>query len=114
MKDYDAEKAAAAIGIDMQSMRMLLDMFAESLDEAVGNIASAVKAGDMEAMQVSGHKLKGSAANLGFDRLAELCRMIESGAKTGAAYDYAGTFCELEKEAGEIKAWHGRTAGNVS
>lgn len=48
----------------------------------------AAAKGDADALERSAHSLKSSAAQLGAERLAEICRQLEEGAKRG---EMAGT-----------------------
>lgn len=103
---YDIRKIAELVGIDMDSMQMLVDMLAETLEGSVNEIGDDIAAMDYKAIHDHGHKLKGSAANLGFEKLAECCRILEQSAKVGAGIDYNSAFNDLKTESANILAWH--------
>lgn len=103
---YDIRKVAELVGIDMDSMRMLVGMLAETLENSVNEIGNDIAAMDYKAIHDHGHKLKGSAANLGFERLAECCRIIEQSAKVGADIDYNSAFNDIKSESMNIIAWY--------
>ena len=104
--DKNLEQLAELIGVDTESITMLLDMFFESLDEDVENIGQAIESGDLSEVHASAHKLKGLAANLRFEDLVEFCKRIEVGAKSGEALDYAEKYETLRKEAQSMKEWY--------
>ena len=99
MNDFDLKKTANELGIDCDTLIMLLDMFAESLGDEIQNIRQAVQSNNLADIHKFAHGLKGSAANLRFKELAECCRILESNAKTGADIDYKKAFENLEKVA---------------
>ncbi len=61
----------------------LLGRFADSLADAPDKIAEAVAAGNMEDAQMQAHTVKGTAANLGAEVLAEAGKVLEAAIKDG-------------------------------
>lgn len=58
----------------------LLEFFMESLDTRVANIANAIERQDASGAEHVAHNLKGSAANLGVNRISGLASQIEEAA----------------------------------
>ncbi len=61
----------------------LLGRFADSLADAPDKIAEAVAAGNLEDAQMQAHTVKGTAANLGAEVLAEAGKVLETALKDG-------------------------------
>ncbi len=67
----------------------LLIRFADSLGDAPEKLAAAITAGDMDDAQMQAHTIKGTAANLGAEALAEAGRVMEAALKDGAGVEPA-------------------------
>ncbi len=67
----------------------LLGRFADSLADAPEKIAAAVAAGNMEDAQMQAHTVKGTAANLGAEALAEAGKVLEIAIKDGTGIEPA-------------------------
>ncbi len=59
----------------------LLGRFADSLGDAPEKLAQAVADGNMDDAQMQAHTIKGTAANLGAEALAEAGRVVEAAIK---------------------------------
>jgi HPt (histidine-containing phosphotransfer) domain-containing protein len=62
----------------------LIRMYREDAPAALSQIEAAVQGADPEALRASAHALKGSSANLGADRLSQLCFALELLGKSGS------------------------------
>ena len=62
----------------------LVSAFAESSQQAIGDVAEAKTTRDADAVARAAHKLKGSAANVGLDELTERWDQIETRIRSGA------------------------------
>jgi HPt (histidine-containing phosphotransfer) domain-containing protein len=60
----------------------LVGLFVDDVPPRLHLIREAVRREDTEALQRPAHSLKGSASTLGADRMAELCRELETLAGT--------------------------------
>ncbi|MBF0193911.1 MAG: PAS domain S-box protein [Magnetococcales bacterium] len=60
-----------------------LKKFHEKLPTRLNAIIEAIEQGDTEGVKNASHKLKGSSATLGMDRLTSICREIELASKSG-------------------------------
>ncbi len=67
----------------------LLIRFADSLVDAPEKLAAAIAAGDMNDAQMQAHTIKGTAANLGAEALAEAGRVMETALKDGTGTEPA-------------------------
>ncbi|MCI2238649.1 response regulator [Paenibacillus sp. TRM 82003] len=74
--DTDADRALFA---------QLLTSFVERAPAAVADLEDALAAGDARELETRAHSLKGSAANLGAEVLAQLCADLEARARAGEA-----------------------------
>ncbi len=71
--------------IGAQEFREVVDMFLEESDEVIAGLRKVPGADDLEEKL---HFLKGSALNLGFREVAEMCRQGERLAAGGKAGDF--------------------------
>ncbi len=67
----------------------LLVRFSDSLADAPEKLAAAIAAGDMNDAQMQAHTIKGTAANLGAEALAEAGRVMEVALKDGSGIEPA-------------------------
>ncbi len=67
----------------------LLGRFADSLGDAPEKIAQAIADGNMEDAQMQAHTIKGTAANLGAEALAEAGKVLETAIKDNAGIEPA-------------------------
>jgi hypothetical protein len=82
-------------------VEQLVAAFVENAERTVQTLRDAVQEGDPQAVERAAHALKGSSANIGATRLAELAHVLETlgrgGAlgKTNNAVDAAAAELEL-------------------
>ncbi len=69
--------------------KKLLGRFADSVTDAPAKIAEAVEAGNIEDAQMQAHTVKGTAANLGAEALAEAGKVLETAIKEGSGIEPA-------------------------
>jgi HPt (histidine-containing phosphotransfer) domain-containing protein len=58
-------------------------LYFESALELLGRLRAGMAANDQEAVPGAAHSLKSSSANLGANRLADLCKQLEFAARAG-------------------------------
>jgi PAS domain S-box-containing protein len=63
------------LGMDMTDE--LIQLFLPTLDECLANLGAVIESGDGDAVVSCAHKLKGAAAQLGAQSLADLCKKVE-------------------------------------
>ncbi len=73
----------------------LLGRFADSLGDAPEKLEAALAAGNLDDAQMQAHTIKGTAANLGAEALAETGRILETALKDGTGVEPA--IAELRK-----------------
>ncbi len=64
--------------MDGPLMDKMLEVLERTTSEVLTDLATALEANDLKRVQRLGHKLKGSAGNLGLIRIATLSARIES------------------------------------
>jgi HPt (histidine-containing phosphotransfer) domain-containing protein len=74
----------------------LVPVYLNSRRDELERISALLKAGDMPALQVIGHKMRGSGGGYGLDFLTELGERMENSAK-------AGDKAALTAQAAELK-----------
>lgn len=68
-------------GVD--GVKEILDAFWRSTDQLSADLARSVRDGEFAAAARTAHALKGSAANVGANRLAEAARVVEARTRSG-------------------------------
>ena len=58
-------------------LKRLVNIFLASTPEFVKNIETAIQAGDRAELVRGAHSLRSSAANVGAEKLSEICRLLE-------------------------------------
>lgn len=64
-------------------LAQMIGLFLKGSGEQVAALLAAADAGDAERLRVTSHTLKSNAASFGATELAEVCRDIETVARTG-------------------------------
>ncbi|WP_369069136.1 hybrid sensor histidine kinase/response regulator [Kineococcus terrestris] len=97
---------------DRELFAGLLTSFADRAPAALAQLREAVLAGDPAAVAVHAHALKGSAANLGAEELAQACAQLEDTARGGGSAG-AGQLDELDDLTGRACAAVRALAGEL-
>ncbi len=74
----------------------VISKYFESAPELLERIRQAHARGDHEALRLASHTLKSSSANLGANRLAQLCREVEIQARNRSADEIASKLAQLQ------------------
>ena len=82
---------------DLALLSKILDRFGSRADDALMELAAAVRADDADEVSRLAHSLRGGAANVGLVRLAVLCEAIELKANRGELPP-ASTLFRIEDE----------------
>jgi signal transduction histidine kinase/HPt (histidine-containing phosphotransfer) domain-containing protein/DNA-binding response OmpR family regulator/HAMP domain-containing protein len=86
-----------------EALQSLLDLFAQELPSIIESIEAAMTRADLPALSAAGHKLRGSAANFGAQRLAALGQRLEMQAKEGRSQGLADLVEPLRREHAEAQ-----------
>jgi HPt (histidine-containing phosphotransfer) domain-containing protein len=76
----------------------LTDLYLQELPARMVRLGQAIERGDASELAKAAHSLKGSSANMGARRVAQLCLDLENKGKTGELAGAADMFAQLEKE----------------
>jgi len=85
-------------GADPSFFSQVIKMFVDQSSEIVEQIAGLLPVMDLPQMASLAHKLKGSALNLGANKLAETCRIIEIKGKDLDSYGMSDLVSRLKEE----------------
>jgi signal transduction histidine kinase/CheY-like chemotaxis protein len=80
---FDRDELMERIDGDRELLSELVQVFREGLGPLIGELESAVAAGDPTRVQRAGHTLKGALLNLAAHPAAELAREIDDSARRG-------------------------------
>lgn len=88
---------------DVDLLHELSQLFLEELPGMIRDIHGALAHHDAQALQHAAHSLKGSAANMGADPVAELATQMEGMGRDGKLVDASATYAALEAEVDRLK-----------
>lgn len=80
--EYDISQASEIIGLDSETMLVLMEEFISVMDEEILNLRDSVYAGDREIITHVAHKMKGAAAGMMVLRMQELCAAMQTADKS--------------------------------
>jgi HPt (histidine-containing phosphotransfer) domain-containing protein len=79
-------------------IRKLAQVYLDHGTKDMERLAAAVRSGDATAVAIRAHGLKSSSLNVGAVRLSELCRELETLARSGADGDLNALFTQISAE----------------
>jgi HPt (histidine-containing phosphotransfer) domain-containing protein len=80
----------------------LISLYLVQAGDLVGQIESAGRASDLSLLRAAAHKLRGSTATLGGDRLAAACQRIEG--TPASELDVDDAIQQVRRELGQLSA----------
>jgi two-component system, sensor histidine kinase len=81
-----------------------IGMFKNGVEKNLAALEQAVAAGDLEAIRVNAHTIKGSSGNIGAMQMRETASIMEDGAKDGQISGASGLLNRLKSEYQEFAA----------
>ncbi len=98
------DEMAAAIGLKPKHMPMLIGSFLEESTSIMEALGTAISTNDFAGIKSHAHSIKGSAGNLKFNEVYEMCREIEAAAtNSDASFDYQGYYDAVTSAVSTIK-----------
>jgi len=85
----DIKSMAEELGLEAEEMRRLVLTFLESTEQDILLLGQAFAEGDAEKLRAAAHHIKGAAANLELNEIAEAAKGIEDKARSGILEDPA-------------------------
>ena len=82
----------------------VIDLYLADAPRLVEEIRVSISHGQPDTMSAAAHKLKSSSANLGAERLAEMCRQLETQGRGGSMDGSQGVFDAIEAEYTAVRA----------
>ena len=94
----DIEGTLSNLGGDPELYQELFDFFLDLVPGQLDDLEAAVTAGDVPAVDLQAHSMKGGAANVGAVRVAEASRELEILAKGGSLEGASALFAQIREE----------------
>ncbi|HOX24738.1 MAG TPA: Hpt domain-containing protein [Candidatus Krumholzibacteria bacterium] len=94
----DVEGTLDNLGGDLALLRELIDFFLELAPKQLDDLQAVVDAGDVAAVDLQAHAMKGGAANVGAVKVSATARELEMLAKGGGLAGAAEIFARLRAE----------------
>ncbi len=103
LRVLDPTYLAEALDGDRDATNRLVEIFLHELGLQVQRLREAAAGGDAETMSRTAHAFKGSAGQLGGERLSELARRVEVAAKEGQVELCCETIARFDGELEALK-----------
>lgn len=98
------EAMAAAIGLKVKHIPILVGGYLEETKDIIDKLESAIVSQSFDEIENHAHSIKGSSGNLRFSELQELAKSIEFAAKEkDASFAYGDTLDAIKKGFATIK-----------
>lgn len=92
------------IGGDAEDFDELRDEFLETSPELIATLTTAASEGDLDAMRVASHSLKGNARDFGATALAEVSAAMETACKSGNTEEATNMLARVAEAEAEARA----------
>ncbi|MEW6366736.1 MAG: Hpt domain-containing protein [Acidobacteriota bacterium] len=103
LRILDPTYLAEAVGGDQDATNRMVGIFLHELSLQIEKLRDAAAAGDVESMSRIAHAFKGSAGQLGGERLSDLARHVELAAKEGQVEVCRETIARFDAEFEALK-----------
>ena len=90
-------EAKSEMRFSIPIIKRLFETFLSSAYTNANELVGAAKTNDMETLQFKAHAIRGSALSLKFNKIGELCRLLEYGEKIDQEVDYEEVTKELKE-----------------
>ncbi len=77
----ELEKLAERLGLDVEDIRELLELYVETTTSDLAQLKGAIEATDAQLAHAKAHSIKGASGNLGLDEMYELAKEIDDRAR---------------------------------
>lgn len=98
----DIKELAENIGLDEDEYLELLELFLETTESNLNKLKSGVDASDAQQVVEASHTIKGSAANLGLEEIAEVAKGVEHNARQSSLEGAAEAVTNIKEYCGRI------------
>ena len=92
------------LGDDPELYREILDFFMEMVPQQLDDLQAVQEAGDLAAVDLQAHSMKGGAANVGAVLVMAVARELETLAKSGSLDGAADLVAQLRTEFAALQA----------
>ena len=80
----ELEKLAERLGLDVEDIRELLELYVETTTSDLAQLKGAIEAKDAQLAHAKAHSIKGASGNLGLAEVYELAREIDDQARANS------------------------------
>jgi len=101
---FDRPNMLARLGGDEVVVKIALSSTLSDVPTLIRQLKEHYQNGDIEAVHMLAHNIRGNAAAVGGDRLAAVARLLENHAKKGTLADFDRLIVDLEKCFEQLKA----------
>ncbi|MDC7689811.1 response regulator [Vogesella indigofera] len=101
---FDHQQALKNCDDDETFLPLLLAAFIDDMPQRMAELRDGISRGDLAAITMAAHTLKGSCLSIAALRLAAQCRRMETAADEGRRADTVASLAELEASGEELRA----------
>lgn len=105
--DYSSlnhDEMANSIGLNVKHIPILIDSFVQESNVAIIKLQDAIEAKNYDDIHKQTHFIKGSAGNLKFNEIYEMCQEMElEASKANDSFDYNSYFTAISEALSTIK-----------
>ena len=80
----ELEKLAERLGLDVEDIRELLELYVETTCSDLAELKGAIEAKDAQLAHAKAHSIKGASGNLGLSEISELAKEIDDRARANS------------------------------
>jgi signal transduction histidine kinase/DNA-binding response OmpR family regulator len=104
-KVFNPEQIFSSLDGDIEAMKEITDLFVQTSVEYFLQMKTAGTTGDIETVLKQAHCMKGSALNVGAERVTQVAREIETKAEQNAPHELDDLFAKLDQEIQGVKTY---------
>ena len=92
------EKLAQSLGLDLEDIRELFELYVETTTTDLAELKGAIEANDAQLAHSKAHSIKGASGNLGLDEMYSLAKEIDDRARENSLDGLEGLIQALEQK----------------
>lgn len=97
------EDLASRLGLDGEDFKELAALYVTTTRSDMDKIQQAMAEGNPADGAAAAHSIKGAAANLGFEDMAELAKVMESRGKDGSLEGFGDYMDQMEQQLADVE-----------
>ena len=97
------KEIADRLGFDEEDVIVMISLMFKGLDDHLKKLNEAIQQKDFDRIFSEAHSIRGAAANIGFETIANFCNIIENSARDKSWIDYETYYDALVDAIEDVK-----------